>query len=355
MEIDIHSVLTNFGIGEGSTFEEFNSGLINKSFHVKSGDEKEYVLQRINKEVFEDGEKLMLNILIAHDELRKLVDYNIPEILFAINGHPLHTDPDGYDWRLMEHIPNSVTYDTTKEPEIAFEVGKIIGKFHLGTAGCDLDKMHLTIPDFHDLDFRVEWFLQSLQNAEAGRLANAFDCIQEVEELIEYFKKIQDFELPLRVTHNDTKLNNVLFDKTTEKALCLIDLDTVMPGYIFHDFGDAVRTLCNSVEEGDADHLDDIEFNFDLFEAFLDGYISQTGQLMTDEEWRSLAISVEFMPFIMAIRFLTDYLFGDKYYKVDFPDQNLIRCENQLRYIDEIRKRRSDIENSIIGVRKALA
>ncbi len=355
MEIAIQSILEKFGIVGNIKFEEFDSGLINRSFHVIEKGNQEYVLQRINKEVFAESEKLMLNILIAHDELRKHPNYRVPEILFAKEGKSIHTDAEGYGWRLMEYIPNSVTYNSTDSKEVAFEVGKILGKFHIGTSECDLDRMHFTIADFHNLNFRVEWFLQSLQKADQTRLTNAFDCIQDVEEMIDHFRMMDDFQLPLRVTHNDTKLNNILFDKSTKKALCLIDLDTVMPGYLMHDFGDAVRTLCNPVEEGDANDLDDVAFNFTLFEAFLEGYVSEAGQLLTEEEWKSLPISLEYMSFIMAVRFLTDYLFEDKYYKIDFPDQNLIRCQNQLRYLEEIQKRSSDIERTIALAKQAIA
>ncbi len=337
-----------------SEIKEFTSGLINRSYYVRSGGGDEFVLQRINKEIFEEPEKLMLNILIINDELRKIEDYRVPEILLTTERQPLYTDAEGHDWRVMRHIPNSMTYDATEDLTIGAEVGRIIGKFHCGTVNCDLNSMHVTLPNFHGLDFRVEWFLQSLQKANHARLTSAHESIPEVEQLIEYFSSVDHLELPTRVTHNDTKLNNVLFDRSSGKALCLIDLDTIMPGHIFHDFGDAVRTLCNAVQEGDP-NLEAVEFQHRLFVEFLQGYVSQTGGLLTDKEWDSLPLSIEYMPFIMAVRFLTDYLFGDRYYKVDFPDQNLIRCQNQLKFISELRRKRDEIKQSIEAARKAFS
>lgn len=353
MEVNMKEVLGNFGVDQVNQIAEVDSGLINKSYHIHTSD-KDYILQRINKDVFGNAEKIMLNILIAHDQLMKMDGYTIPQVIITKEGQPLYKDLEGYEWRLIAFISNSTTRDLTNDLKIGLEVGSIIGKFHEGTKECDLAKMHVTIPDFHNLDLRIEWFLQSLNQADPDKLSKALDCVQQVESMVSDFEEVKKFNLPLRVTHNDTKLNNILFDKHSKKALCLIDLDTVMPGFIFHDFGDAVRTLCNPVSENDS-NLNDIDFNFEMFQQFLNGYISIASDLLTKEEWRVLPISIELMPYIMAVRFLTDYLFDNKYYKVEFPEQNLVRCQNQLVYIEKIRSRRKEIQTSIDQARKAIS
>ncbi|MEQ9403544.1 MAG: aminoglycoside phosphotransferase family protein [Cyclobacteriaceae bacterium] len=351
MEVNIEKVLESFSVSGIKSVATFDSGLINKSYHILTHSKEEYVLQKINSAVFGDAEKMMLNILLAHDQLKNEGDYFVPEILFTRTGKPLMKDEVGNDWRLMRFISGSTTYDSTSDPKIAMEAGRIIGRFHHGTLNCSLNQMHITLPDFHDMDFRTEWFLKGLGSASAQRLGEASGCIEQVERLLDEGIGEVNSELPLRVTHNDTKLNNVLFDETSGKALCLIDLDTVMPGYLFHDFGDALRTLCNTTEEDDK-NFESVSFNFELFESFLKGYISVMGKTLTPVEWEALPVSVTYMPFIMAVRFLTDYLFEDRYYQTEYPEHNLIRCMNQLKLLDEIRVVKDDIKRAIDIVRR---
>ena len=354
MGIDLGSIQDHFPIDKVVEIKEFDSGLINNSYYIKSRDGSEHVLQRINKEVFDEGEKLMLNLLIANDELSKLDGYRVPRIMMTRQDETLFRDAEGFEWRMMEYIQNSETIDWTDDPTVGQEVGSIISKFHHGTLGCDIERMHVTLPNFHNLDFRAEWFLRSIKEAKPNLLSQATDCIDEIEQKIDDFNPLQAFDIPVRVVHNDTKLNNVLFDKITRKALCLIDLDMIMPGNVHHDFGDAVRVLCSAVQEDDP-NLDAVKFNDKVFTGFLEGYLSQMGHVLTDDEWKSLPISVELMPFIMAMRFLTDFLFGNIYYKIDYPDHNLIRCKNQLKFISETRKKKTEIETQINEFKKAYA
>ena len=204
---------------------------------------------------------------MVHSCLKKDTSYRIPEICRTQTGQWLHVDADGYSWRMMLFIQNSKTFNQTGDPQIAKEAGSIIGRFHNLTKELDAKTLHTILPNFHDLSFRSDLFLGSLQNAGKDRLSNAADYIPQAEELIEGFRLLDELNLPLRVTHNDTKLNNILFDGESGKPLCLIDLDTLMPGYLHHDFGDAVRTLCTTASENER-NLEKLDFNWRLFQAF---------------------------------------------------------------------------------------
>ncbi|MEP5614188.1 MAG: aminoglycoside phosphotransferase family protein [Cyclobacteriaceae bacterium] len=345
MVVDITSVLQAFGIANPVSIEGIVSGLINETYLVET-DASRFILQRVNKEVFPDAAKVMENIEIVQDVLESIVGYQVPELIESLDGKLFQIDPEGYAWRLMRYIPNSITHDSTEDVSLAAEAGLLLGKFHRATSSLDPERLHVTLPNFHNLGFRVDLFLGSLQNASNEKLAKASESIAFVEETLPTFDKLQSMNLPLRVTHNDTKLNNLLFERTSSKGLCLIDLDTLMPGFLHHDFGDAIRTLCNSLTENDK-NLDALYFNMPLFEHFTKGYLSKMDNMLTEEEWTSLPISIELMPFIMGLRFLTDYMYGNIYYKTDYQDQNLDRCRNQFTLVERIIERRAEIAATI--------
>ncbi|MEP1095554.1 MAG: aminoglycoside phosphotransferase family protein [Cyclobacteriaceae bacterium] len=345
MELDVIAVLRAFGIENPVRVEGIVSGLINETYKIETASEH-LILQRINKEVFTEASQLMENIQSVQNTLVNVDDYQVPELRKTINGALFHVDLDGYAWRMMGYISDSVTYDQTKDVGVAVEAGKLIGKFHLATSIIEPDRLHVILPNFHNLSFRADLFLGALQNASAEKLANASESIVFVEETLPHFDGLVGLSLPLRVTHNDTKLSNLLFDKTSGKGLCLIDLDTLMPGYLYHDFGDVIRTLCNSVTENGKD-LDAVYFDMSLFEHFTEGYMSKMGEVLTDNEWVSLSTSIEFMPFIMGLRFLTDYLYGNVYYKTDYSDQNLDRCKNQFALIEKMKLQREKVAEVI--------
>lgn len=327
-----------------------DEGLINSSYLVKA-ESNSYILQRINKEVFGNAAMIMENIEMVHNHLKKDPIYQIPEIIKTIDDQLLYEDADGFSWRMMLFIPDSKTFNTTEDLEVAKEAGSIIGRFHTGTKELDASMLHTILPNFHDLNFRADLFLGSLQNAKKERLAEAAPYILQAENLIDDFVALNELPLPLRVTHNDTKLNNILFDAVSSKALCLIDLDTLMPGNFHHDFGDAVRTLCNTVSENEID-LSLLDFNWELFKAFSTGYFEKMTDSLVEEEWSVFPLSVELMPFIMGLRFLTDYLYGDVYYKVEHSEQNLDRCKNQFALVEKVRASREEIGSHILSFRR---
>jgi len=345
MVVDVALVLQAFGITHPINVEGIVSGLINETYLVET-DSSRFILQRLNKEVFPDAAKVMENIQIVQEVLAPVDGYQVPELLKNLNEKLFQVDQEGYAWRLMKYIPDSVVFTNTTDVGLAEEAGILIGRFHLATSTLDSKKLHVTLPNFHDLNFRADIFLGALQNSSGEKLVNASESIAFVEETLPHFDELVELNLPLRVTHNDTKLSNLLFDKTSGRGLCLIDLDTLMPGYLYHDFGDAIRALCNSVTENDKD-LDALHFDMSLFEHFTKGYLSKMGDVLTDDEWTSFPISIEFMPFIMGLRFLTDYLYGNVYYKTDYSDQNLDRCKNQFALIERMREKREEIAGVI--------
>jgi len=241
----------------------------------------------------------------------------------AISGKTYLSHASGY-WRLMSYIENSATHNTTTSKEIAFEAGRIIGKFHLLLADAPLSQYVDTIPKFHDLELRKMQFLAALARASKKNKEIAKKAISFGQEMLLNLVEIKTYQLPERICHNDTKLNNILFSKVTEKALCLIDLDTLMKGYFLYDFGDAIRTIANAAPEDEQNH-DKITFDKLLFESFLDG-LASNDPFLSKSEIQTMHYGAILMPFLHGIRALTDYLNGNIYYKVAYENQNLDRC-----------------------------
>lgn len=345
MEMIEDDVLRAFQIGEAVHCQSIDTGLINKTFLIEAAG-RTLILQRLNKQVFKNPAGIMSNIASVHEELCKSTSYVVPEICQSVDGKPYHIDAHGYAWRAMEFIPNSKTIDTTHEPAIAKEAGRIIGLFHRLTANISPSSLTTTLPHFHRVSFRFEEFQQVVDRADQQLLENASLPIQFVEDHVQQMMQLDEVEVPTRVTHNDTKLNNILFDRTSDRARCLIDLDTLMPGYIHHDFGDAIRTLCNSVSENEPD-VSTVSFQWELFESFCQGYFGETQQMLSSKEWTIFPQSIELLPFLMGLRFLTDYLAGNVYYQTAYVDQNLDRAQNQFRLLAEIRNQAESIEQCI--------
>jgi Ser/Thr protein kinase RdoA (MazF antagonist) len=212
------------------------------------------------------------------------------------------------------------------------EGGRAFGNFFRYLSDFPVKELHIAIPYFHDTEKRLEWFRNSIEEADQSKLEEVREMIDYLEDRAEKMSTIKNAGnkglLPLRVTHNDTKFNNVLLDKN-DKAICIIDLDTVMPGYVHYDFGDALRTIANTGEEDDRD-LDNVRFNLDYFKAFTKGYLNRTLDILTEKEKKLLPLGPLMMTYNQVIRFLTDYLQGDIYYKTDYPKHNLQRTKAQL-------------------------
>jgi len=313
---------------DSHSFVALHSGFINDTFLVRKGSEPFYILQRINHEVFKDVDGLMGNIAKATKKLRA-ADYRPMAVFPTMDGTPHAALPSGH-WRLLEYIPESITYDTTTDVAIAQEAGRLIGKFHLLMQGELPDDYCDTLPQFHDLELRYAQYQQALKDTTPERLTLAEQALQKVDAIYAHLQQGRPEKLPLRVCHNDTKLNNILFSKDTGKALCLIDLDTLMRGYFHYDFGDAVRIIANTAPE-DEKNLQLISFHKERFTAFVEG-LAMHGPLLGKEELEALPYGTILMPFLHGIRALTDYLNFDAYYKITYPTQNLDRALSLLRF-----------------------
>jgi len=319
----VSAILQHFCVESKSyELETISNGYINDTYMVLDSENPVYVLQRINHNVFNDIDGLMANINNAFNNLAD-EHYTKIDLIKTTEGRPYYENEKGY-WRLMSYIDDTITFNTTFDVNIAYEAGRIIGKFHQLMEGAHKGDYVDTIPDFHNLEFREKQFISAKAVADSAKLDLAKDAILFAEEILEKLKILHKTSLPVRICHNDTKLNNILFSKKSNKALCLIDLDTIMKGYFFYDFGDAVRTIVNTAPE-DEKEFAKISFEKKLFEAFVDG-LASNGTLLSTEEIDSLPLGVIFMPFIHGLRALTDYLNNNIYYKVAYENQNHDRC-----------------------------
>lgn len=337
-------------------FTELVSGHINDTYLIETSSESKFVLQRINHIVFKDVPGLVANKVnvskhllnklkhLPKDELKQRVLSFVP----ANNGKYYHKDLEGNYWNMMIYIGNSNTFETVNNEEIAYEGGKLFGQFLNLTSDFEATKLVEVIPNFHNMSFRYAQFEDALSVASTQRLEQAKSCIKLVEESKVEMHIIQNLkdsgEIKLRVTHNDTKISNALFD-LNNKGLCVIDTDTVMPGIVHYDFGDAIRTICNTAAE-DEKNLDLVNFNLVFYKAYVKGFLEEMKSALSPIELKHLPLGAKTMIFIMAIRFLTDFLNGDIYYKTDYPEHNLDRAKNQFKLIENFTKKFSEMEIS---------
>jgi len=361
--IDVKTIVSRFDIiGDYSDCEPIEVGHINDTILVKTINENDpdYVVQRINHNIFKDVDKLMINIHRVTSHIRKKLAANEEtknkkylELVKSKDGLLFHQDLNENYWRCYVYCQNGSADYNEITPGMAFEGGKALGKFQSLLSDLPGGPLHETIPDFHNLEKRLASFNNSCKKNIATRA-------KSVQAEIEFFKSRADDMLkihhlgkqgmlPIRITHNDTKFNNILFDENAN-ALCIIDLDTVMNGYVHYDFGDAIRTLANTAEEDESD-LSKVNFNFELFENFSKGYLKETISILTETEIQHLAFSAKLMTYIVALRFLTDYLDGDTYYKTKYPNHNLDRTRNQMQFLLEMEKEFSRMEEVIESYR----
>jgi serine/threonine protein kinase len=349
MERDIQNIISHFNIkGKFLRFEHVVTGHINDSYVIKSDytDHPGYFLQWINNYIFKDVNGLMNNIaevvqhlsekLAQHPELA----FKVLEIIPANDGRKYYQDEDGQYWRLYTFVNEAHVYDVVENTQIAYEGGKAFGIFMSLLADLPADRLTETIPDFHNMEKRLDAFYNSLNN-------NTVDRIRDIPAEIEFVKQratemlsipalIKSGGLPLRITHNDTKFNNILFD-SDDHAMCIVDLDTVMPGSILFDFGDAIRTGANTANEDEKD-LSKVDINLPIYEAYTRGFIKSTKHTLTDPEINNLAFAARFMTFIIGLRFLTDFIDGDPYFRTTYPLHNLDRAKVQFRLVEAMEK-----------------
>lgn len=322
---------------------ELNSGHINDTFLVNTEEDKSYIVQRINHTIFKDVPGLVNNKVLTSKHLKSKFPHISEEELSqkvlsfvkVQNSSSYYLKKDGNYWNVMVFINNSITHEIVKDKEIAYEGGKLLGEFLNGTSDFDSSQLIDVIPNFHDMSFRFKQYASALQSASKERLFKAAKYTKLVASLKEEMHILQELkesgEIPTRVTHNDTKISNSLFDKNN-KGICMIDTDTVMPGIIHYDFGDAIRTICNTAAEDEKD-LSKVEFNLDYYKAYEKGFLEKTKDTLSEIGLKHLPLAAKTMIFIMALRFLTDYLNNDIYYKTNYSEHNLDRAKNQFKLI----------------------
>lgn len=356
---NIFEVLNNFNFsGSYESHIPYGSGHINSTFLVTykdNGEEKKYIVQRINKNVFSDVDRLMDNIFGVTSYLREKIkasggDENRETLNFikTVDGKKYYTAKDGKLYRAYVFVSDSVGYNSADSAELFRQSGIAFGRFQKLLADFPAETLYETLPEFHNTKHRYETeFLPAVEKNAKGRKNTCEEQIKFVNDRSAYCSRFTDMisegRLPLRVTHNDTKLNNVLFDKNTNKAICVIDLDTVMPGLALYDFGDSIRFGANTAAEDEAD-LSKVGINLEYFKAYAEGFLSQAGQSLDQAEKDNLAFSALLMTFECAMRFLTDYLNGDTYFKTAYPEHNLVRAKNQLALVADMEKHMDEMK-----------
>ena len=335
------------------SYSELKSGHINDTFLVKTGGETHYILQRINHTIFKDVPGLVNNKVLVSNHLKSKYSNTSEEKItnkvlrfVKIKNSNLYYLKDGENyWNLMIFIDDSITHEIVKNKEIAFEAGKLLGDFLNKTSDFESDKLIEVIPNFHDMSFRYQQYETSLKNATDERLENASKYIKTVADLKEEMHILQTLKetgkIPTRVTHNDTKISNSLFDKNN-KGICMIDTDTVMQGIVHYDFGDAIRTICNTAAEDEKD-LSKVEFNLEFYNAYKKGFLEKTATSLSEIEIQYLPLAAKTMIFIMALRFLTDYLNNDTYYKTNYLEHNLDRAKNQFKLMESFTEKKYNL------------
>ncbi len=352
-------IVTCFDI-EGEDFEisNFGSGHINDTYLIKSstGVHPGYLLQKINSFVFKNIDGLMNNMLAVVNHLKQKINSNggdpdreaLTIIPTKSGKYYLKDEEDNY-WRMTCFLNDTKSYDLVTTGQQAYQGGVAFGRFQSLLADLDPKTLIDTIPDFLNIEKRLKDFRNAIEKNSAGRLEKVQAEVDFLNSRAAAMNEIPCLGragvLPLRITHNDTKFNNILLDKENN-IQCVIDLDTVMPGYLAFDFGDAIRTIINKAAEDEAD-LTAIQLNIPLFTEFTRGYLSQTSAFLTETELRSLMMGVLLLPYMQSVRFLTDYLEGDVYYKTHFEGHNLQRTHAQIQLFKMLEQNHTELENII--------
>lgn len=361
----IISVCREFGIeGEFTESKVFTDGHINSTYLVvfQNGETtNKYLVQNINTVVFKNQQALMDNIINVTSFLRKKIEENGGDstretlhFLKCKDGKYYYRDGKSC-WRIYDFIDNSFTYNMIDSRDVFEDTGRSFGRFQCLLSEYPIEGLYETIPDFHNTPKRLQNLIDSVEKDAVGRAAGvqkeinfALDRKNDTERALALLEK---GEIPLRVTHNDTKLNNILFDSETNKGICVIDLDTIMPGLSLYDFGDAIRFGAKTAAEDEPD-LSKVSISLDLYESYVKGYLESCAAALTKAEVENLAFSAKLMTFECGMRFLTDYLDGDVYFKTEYPEHNLVRARNQFKMVEEIEKVLPEMERITLDTYK---
>lgn len=360
MSWDLKEIFENFT--PDGTFlhgEPYGSGHIHDTFRVETleWDKDDYILQRLNNRIFKNIPALQHNIERVTIHLRNKLS-QIPgsdikreclNLIPAKDGKSWIVDKDGSYWRMYIFISNHRSYNIVDSDDKAFEGGKAIGRFQAMLADMPGEPLTETIPKFHDIENRLAILEKTISEDPKGRVSSVRWEIDEYLKRGEEMKTIlrlgREGKIPLRITHNDTKFNNILLDEN-DKALCVIDLDTVMPGYVHYDFGDAIRTVTNTAAEDEKD-LDKVRMDINLFKAYARGYLSETGKTLNDVEKDYLAFAPKLITYTIGVRFLTDFIDGDNYFKIHHEFHNRQRTRAQLKLVMSMEEQYGEMQKII--------
>ena len=359
--MDLKDIVAKFAIrGNVSEIRPLGEGLINDTYKIKTAeaDQPDYVLQRVNDAVFPDVDMVMRNIDAVTTHIRKKLEEKgeddidrkvLTFIPLKEDSKKLYAKVDGKYWRIMIFIPDAITKQAVN-PESSRAAGKAFGNFQAMLADIPV-QLGETIKDFHNMEFRLQQLREVVAADPVGRVSEpqVQNMLKEIdaraEEMCKAERMGREGILPKRVCHCDTKVNNMMFDKN-DNVLCVIDLDTVMPNFIFSDYGDFLRTGANMVAE-DCPDMDKVQFNVEIFKAFTEGYLSSASSFLTQVEIENLPYAVKLFPYMQCVRFLWDYLSGDKYWKCQYPEHNFVRANNQLHLLLSIEKHENEMNDFI--------
>ena len=333
--------------GEIETIEQIGNGNVNQTYDVymvSDGVRKRYVFQKVNIFVFKSPKQIMKNIEAITSHIASKLEENgesrdcVMHFAHRENGKNYYTVDQAF-WRISEYVPNTVTYNSCDDLDKLKSAGKAFGHFQTQLSDFDASSLYETIPNFHNTRSRIAVFMRHVNEDPCGRADEVLDEIERIKTYkalaVRLNELIDSQELPMRVTHNDTKMNNILFDVNTGEAKTVIDLDTVMPGLVAHDFGDAVRFACNVAAEDEKD-TSKVCLDMDRFRAFAEGFIPEVASSLTPTEIKTLALGAFVMTVELAVRFLDDYITGDQYFKTLYRGHNLVRTRAQLALADDM-------------------
>lgn len=344
---------------------QLHDGHINNTYVLDfncNGNITQYIVQQININVFKNPDELMENIVGVTDHLHNIVvkEGGCPErealyVFFTTDNKSYYRDGDGLCWRCYNYVTRSHSCQAVENPEVFYNAARAFGKFQCMLADYPIETLHETIPNFHNTVSRIADFKKAVADNLSGRADNVREEIDFVlsreEDCGVLVKLLESGELPLRVTHNDTKLNNVMFDNETGEGICVVDLDTVMPGLSLYDFGDSIRFGANTAAEDEKD-VSKVSLSLEYFKAYTRGYLSAAGKSLTENEIVYLPFSAKLMTLECGMRFLGDYINGDTYFKTAYPEHNLVRARTQLALVRDIEAKLDEMAAVVAECRK---
>lgn len=360
----IEEILTNYNIpGQLLSIIKCNTGNINTTFIIEydnNGNRQRYLIQKINTNIFKNPNVLMNNIYNVTKYLKtkmildKDTEHKVLELLKTKNGNLLckviNSENKEEYYRIYNYIENSISYNDSFDNRIVYNTGKAFGNFNRLLDDYPIETLEEIIKDFHDTKKRYKNFLKDIMSNKGKRVGEVYTDIFEIikrKKLCDVItKELKNGSIPYRVTHNDTKINNVMINKTTGDYLAVIDLDTVMPGSLLFDYGDGIRSTASSVSEEETD-LEKVKIDMERFKYYTEGYMSEMAEYITENEVKLMGESIIVITLELAMRFLNDYINGDEYFKIEYEHQNLYRARNQIELVKDIEKNMKEIKNYI--------